>query len=457
LILGLRSLFLLLFPCYLAAAPIQGVWVSPDWLLHGDRTYTDREVRDIVARTVSAVRQLGANTIFLETLLRGQSIAPCSGPGGTLPVYPLCKWNYAVEGTKVHDLLTMFIDEGRRRGVGIHAWVHAFYWRSDNESFRRQGQDGATLYDDLMAAYLDRVAKVTRSLPRRRAATELAAAMRQGFNWANWNRLMKKFYIDHFEGTLNNFIRFIESVDGPVPDFLVTNPKGELHGGLDQDRILAIYLNPQHPGVAQRFVWAVSKIVQTHPGLAGVHLDHIRYPARPFGPPGMFDKFPAAMRSTYYSPEHWQLPEFGNIVAAREAAITNIVQQVRYYTPPGMLLSAAVYPTYYKYRGNRNGTVVNEEYLSQDWAKWPINFAVPMIYNASASHVDSVLSQCRSQAAARAGHSLNVYPGISSRGLAHNYGRGRSWLLFDFAGLGDLLPNVPGSAMASMGLKDHLF
>ena len=452
-------LFALLFPAFVCAESVRGVWVSPDWLLQGDRTESPERVRQIVRQTVTAVQRLGGNAIFLETLIRGQLIGPCGSGSQTLPVYPLCRQACWTQAGKTEDLLSLFIEEGRSRNIDVHAWIHCFYWRSDNRAFRKPWHDGPTIYDDLLVRYLNTVAGSVRSLPRRRAAAEMARALSRGFSWEAWNRIANRWGIDSFEGTFNNFVRFVESCDGPPPDFLLTNPKGELHFGMEQDRILAVYVNPEFQTIGPRLVWLVQRIVGTHPGLAGIQLDHIRYPRGPFGGPGEFDAFPKAMRTTLYSPNRWEVGEvlFDRFVARREARVTDIVNKIRSTLPAGMKLTAAVHPTYYEDRDARSGPIVMEAYMGQDWANWPIDFAVPMIYNATPGRIDELLSRARRAASSHGTSRVSVVPGISSRKIASSYGRGRSWLLFDFEGLSDLIQGIPGSAVPSMGLKDRMF
>ena len=50
-----------------------------------------------------------------------------------------------------------------------------------------------------------------------------------------------------------------------------------------------IYLDPGHPGVRRRLADIASELVQRYPGLAGIHLDYIRYPyALPISPGSRF-------------------------------------------------------------------------------------------------------------------------------------------------------------------------
>jgi uncharacterized lipoprotein YddW (UPF0748 family) len=442
-----------------ATRPVRAFWVSPDWLLFGDRRYSHGEVRALVDRAVAAAAAHGANALFVESLLRGQLVGPCPAAGATLPVYPLVRWDWKVEDGRVHDILSMFVDAGRSRGLQVHAWIHALYWRSDNESFRKAWHDGPTLWDDRLVAYLDHVAARVRSLPRRRAAADLARAIRGGFWWASWKKALARWTVGSFEGSMNNLVRFIESGDGPPPEFLLTNPAGELHFGMEHDRFLSIYLNPEDPVVAGRLVDSVAQLAGTHAGLAGVHLDHMRYPKGPFGGPGTFDAFPRAMRTTLYRPARHEVgPRFDDLVARRERVLTDIVARIRARVPAELALSAAVYPTYYRARDARDGPIDDEAWLGQAWAGWPVDFVVPMVYGASPGRVERLIAECRRAAADHApGPPPAVHPGISSPALARSWGRSRSWVLFDFQGFAGLLDGIPGSAVPSMRLGDRIF
>ena len=123
-------LALSLLPLGVKAAPggVSGVWLAPDWILPGTRSYTEDEVRRIARQTLERLAAEGVNTVFLETWLRGYSIAPGIQtanyraavqpfrPGiEGLPVYRHLRWDYRVLADEVQDPLQIFIDEARPR------------------------------------------------------------------------------------------------------------------------------------------------------------------------------------------------------------------------------------------------------------------------------------------------------------------------------------------------------
>jgi uncharacterized lipoprotein YddW (UPF0748 family) len=448
--------FLIAIPA--SAEHVRAFWVSPDWLLSGDRATTHAEAAAVVDRAVRAVQAQGGNAVFVETLLRGQLVGPCPAPGkADLPVYPLCRWTWPVQGGLPQDLLSLFVEAGKKHGVQVHAWVHCFYWRSDNNAFRRPWHDGPTIWDDLLVDYLKEVGAHVTHYGRRRRTEELVKALAGGFDWRRFERAAADWGVGTFEGLFNNLVRDLVKGDGPPPMFLATNPRGEVHYGMEFDRILAVYVNPEDPRVTARVADVVDRIVASHPGLAGVHLDHVRFPKGPFGSPGAFAKFPSALRiSVYDVPKALVADVAPALIRKREDAITAMVQKIRASLPKSLQLTAAVYPTYY---AARNGDVLTPEaYIGQDWARWPVDYVVPMIYHPSAAHVEKLLAQCRAGGRAAGGAGAPpVYPGISSLPMARAWGRSRPWVFFDFEGFGGMLEGIPGSALKTMGLKDKMF
>jgi len=81
----------------------RGVWHRPS-----------EKNSDEIAATVQRLAQSGFNMIFLETIWRGESIYP----------------GFITQQKKEFigfDPLRVFIDEGEKHGVEIHAWVHTFF------------------------------------------------------------------------------------------------------------------------------------------------------------------------------------------------------------------------------------------------------------------------------------------------------------------------------------------
>ncbi len=69
---------------------------------------------DEIAATVARLANAGFNMIFLETIWRGETIYP----------------GFITQQKKEFagfDPLRTFIDEGKRRGIEVHAWIHTFF------------------------------------------------------------------------------------------------------------------------------------------------------------------------------------------------------------------------------------------------------------------------------------------------------------------------------------------
>lgn len=157
-----------------------------------------------------------------------------------------------------------------------------------------------------------------------------------------------------------------------------------------------VYLDPGHPGVAERLVAVFGELVERYPGLDGLHLDYIRHPgALPFVPGSRFGvgldfgygeesqrafRRETGLRGPYLEPlapdptrlvnanawDGWRRQQVTELVAA-------IGERVRFYRKD-MVISAAV------------NSYVDRAYLTlcQDWLRWLeedlIDWAIPMAY-----------------------------------------------------------------------------
>ncbi|MGH0037711.1 MAG: glycoside hydrolase family 10 protein [Myxococcota bacterium] len=150
-----------------------------------------------------------------------------------------------------------------------------------------------------------------------------------------------------------------------------------------------VYLDPAAPGVSERLATTFAELVERYPGLAGVHLDYIRYPdVLPFIPGSRFGVGldfgygePAAARfrreTGLEPPGPGGAPNANRWDAWRRERVTEVVSAIRTATRaanPDVQLSAAV------------ASHVDRAYLSlyQDWKRWLeeglLDFAVAMIY-----------------------------------------------------------------------------
>jgi len=150
-----------------------------------------------------------------------------------------------------------------------------------------------------------------------------------------------------------------------------------------------VYLDPATPGVADRLARTFAELAERYPGLAGIHLDYIRYPdVLPFIPGSRFGVgldfgYGAPARAAFRQDTGLEPPGPGGApnadrwddwrrdrVTAVVGAIRDAVRAVR----PQIALSAAV------------ASHADRAYLSlfQDWRRWIedglIDFAVAMTY-----------------------------------------------------------------------------
>jgi len=436
-----------------AIAGNRSVWISPDWLFSGDKVCDPVEVRRRVRSAVATSKELGATAVFVETLNRGQSITPGRDPDDPLPVDPLISSHFPKEG----NLLDVFIDAGRDLGVEIHAWIHVCYFRSDNGSFRRPWQDGATIFDPLFADSLDRAAPQIRNLYKKRAAESLAALFKNGFSWEPFVKICDSVGASSFEGLTRNLIMTLCGSGADAPEFLLTTPTGEIHPGLGADRILGIYVNPEHDGVRKILLKSIRAIGTSHPGLSGIHLDHIRYPSGARGSPGTFAAFPENTRKGFYTPRHDDVENLEDWFARRKGFITSLVNEIAGTLDDSMVLSAAVHPGNYGATPAPDQLIGPEEYVCQDWANWDVDFVIPLLYGKPADRVLTLLGQEIQGANRIRSGAPRVVPGISSSAIAKGWKHSRDWAFFDMLGFRESISGIPGSAIQGMGLSDGLY
>jgi hypothetical protein len=77
---------------------------------------------------------------------------------------------------------------------------------------------------------------------------------------------------------MGTLIAEILRAGGERPDFLLMASDQEPFPAPRGKVLRPIYVDPEHPVVRQRLREVVKKHRRYHPGLAGIHLDHIRYP-----------------------------------------------------------------------------------------------------------------------------------------------------------------------------------
>lgn len=479
--LFLALLLLGLIACpVLAQSPPAGAWLSPDWLFPGDRRYSEQEVRRIARRTLQQLAQDGVDTVFFETFLRGYAVCPTistSPPDGpkpvpygatpeSFPVYPHLQWPYRTEFGVVTDPLQIFIEEGQMVGIEVHAWVHMFYWRMDNSDVMLDWHNGPTIWGELMESYLRRQAERLALLHGRSVRPGYEAAERQleagriqpeallqaadlfarGCDTTELSRLLRSQGLRPGLRPIGALVAAILEAGGERPEFLLM-ASDEDPFPAPRDKVLrAIYVNPEHPEVRQRLQEVITNIALTHPGLAGVHLDHIRYPVDGQGlrrDLGIAD----ARYQTYSASDPEEMARYTALNQAlqqRREALRTVVSEIRDSLPRRLTLSAAVLPLYYRDRDNGRFRTSGYDYSSQAWMEWPVDFVVPMLYEYHPYLIRTLVKDYQAQAtSANPARPIRVYPGISRGDYPRNgsVDPNQGWVFFDLTRSRDV--NVP--------------
>ncbi|MEW6284294.1 MAG: hypothetical protein AB1758_37110, partial [Candidatus Eremiobacterota bacterium] len=411
-----------------------GVWLSPDWLFPGTRQYSETEVRRVARQTMAHLSRQGVTTVFLETFLRGYSICPAVErsqytarvlpyqPGRSgLPVYPHLEWNYRVEGGKVMDTLQIFIDEGRNQGIEVHAWCHMFYWKMDNTEAMLPWHSGPSLWNELMVEYLRREA--ARLDGKATAAPDTVALMREAaglYETSSEGRELSKILARHHLADLGSpmgtLLRQVLRAGGDPPDFVLISRAEDPFPAPRNKMLRPIFVNPEHPGVQKRLLDGLSNIVEGHPGLGGLHLDHVRYPVDGQGLPewldirdGAYNYYDAANPTLLSHYRHCH-----EILRRREETLRVLVQRLRDVVGRHRSLSAAVLPLYYRDRDNGRFRLSGYDFACQDWYTWKVDFVVPMMYEFHPWVIRTLMRRFVADLESRYGsQTIMVYPGIS--------------------------------------------
>ena len=448
-------LALSLLPLGVKAAPggVSGVWLAPDWILPGTRSYTEDEVRRIARQTLERLAAEGVNTVFLETWLRGYSIAPGIQtanyraavqpfrPGiEGLPVYRHLRWDYRVLADEVQDPLQIFIDEARPLGIEIHAWCHAFYWKMDNTSVMLPWHSGESLWNDLLAAWLRGEATRLKDSPVAAPATrtllsEAADLFDRTSEPRELEKILARHGVPHGGNPLGALVRQALRAGAREPGFLLISSVEDPFPAPRNKQLRPVFLNPEHPEVARRLEAALLNLAAGHPGLAGLHLDHIRFPVDGQGLPE--DLGIQSGSYSYYNPaDPAQMERYQRcreILERRQAALTALVNRIREGLDRRIALSAAVLPLYYRERDNGRRRLSGYDFACQDWYAWKVDFVVPMMYEFNPFVIRSVLRGFTEDQERRHGRqTIAVYPGISHLQLARSGALAVSdWVFFD--------------------------
>ncbi len=456
-----------------AAQEMSGVWLSPDWFFPGTRRYTESEVRGVARDVFDRLKKQNVTSVFLETFLRGYGICPTIEQPArnsearvvayhpeqpTHPVYPHLLWNYTVQFDTVLDPLQIFIEEGQAAGIEVHAWVHMFYWRMDNNDVMLGWHNGPSLWGRLMHRYLEAQAErlsFTQGVDARpgyeslvekelngelplKALKEASSLFRNGCDTVQLEALLKGYGIESDGHPIGALISALIKAGGERPDFL-------LLASADDDpfpaprgtHLRSIYVDPENPEVRRLLTQAITNIAEHHPGLAGIHFDHVRYPVDGQGlssetgvQDGKYRYFSASDSS-----EMQQYRLLTSTLERRQQAVTSLVTEICQKLPRKLQTSAAVVPLYYRDRDQGKFRTSGYDYCAQAWLNWPVDFVVPMMYEYHPYIIRTLTDQYQELAdQARPERPIQVYPGISRlRYTRDGSVKPKGWVFFDLS------------------------
>ncbi|MDQ7824754.1 MAG: family 10 glycosylhydrolase [Candidatus Eremiobacteraeota bacterium] len=421
---------------YWEDGPVYGAWISPDWFFPGTHRYHEYEIRAIVKEQLGAIARQGINTIFVETFLRGYSIAaipdstsgtlnaPSLGPlpPGQVPLYSHLNWPFRIENGTPIDTLQIFIDEAAPLGIKVHAWVHNFYWKMDNSDIVLPWHTGMTAWNGLLVEYLKSQKKLLESKPSTPRATvallgECCELFSKTYDDFLFIELLKKYHVTDGGKPLGSLIRHIISLGGATPDFLLLGTPDDPFPSPKNRQLSAIYLNPEHPRVQEIIISTVEKIAKSHRNLAGIHLDHIRYAVD-------YQGFPVELQKrewdtiyfNQYNDDSMKLcDQYEAIVDKRRNVLTAFVNRIADKLSSDIAVSAAVLPANPPTPGEKVYFFTKNDFAGQDWYRWKADFVVPMMYGYIPWRIRSMVGKWYNDLTAIYGTKVpvRIFPGVS--------------------------------------------
>lgn len=390
----------------------RGVWIAAERLFAegaGPSVESRRKAAQaILDRCVAA----GARAVFFEAYLRGYTT--CRVPLDKDRLAPMAR-RFVPAHPEDPDVLDILIDEARPRGVEVHAWVHLLYFRSDNLARSRPDDGAPTLWDDLIAGGFRRAAA---RAPAGSEASSMSLLAARSFERGYEIRALKEDLLDEGQGMTHSPL---ESVVGALRDRGLAPPLaftydflGRLHPPLSERTNGSVYLDPAHPHVRKRLVQLCEGLISAHPGLTGLHLDHVRYPEGAHG----------------YT---WE-PVSGELLApgpgVRRQAVNRLVSSIVDSVRDRVTLSAAVLPDVH------GGRLWHEQKgTGQDWYRWGLDLYLPMLYGRTAKQVRKKLASYRRGLEAAGASSLPVLaPAVARLSIARQL---PNWGFFEFGSLPD--------------------
>jgi len=469
---SLAKVFMMVLLCLLPASAreMSGVWLSPDWFFPGDRTYSEAEVRRTARDLFERLDENSVSCVFLETFLRGYGVCPSISrddrsldasiipyqPGTSgHPVYPHLKWPYQIEFGTVVDPLQIFIEEGQLAGIEVHAWVHLFYWRMDNNDVMLPWHNGPSLWGQLMSEYLkDQKARLSivqgkdvrpgyeavveseldGDIPLE-ALARAAELFERGCDTVELEEMLREYDIESEGHPIGTLVSEILEAGGSRPDFLLMGSADDPFPAPRGNRLRSVYVNPENLSVRKHLRETIANIAHGHPGLSGIHLDHVRYPVDGQGLPSATGVMDGKYRyfSASSEPEMRQYRYLTQILERRQQALQSLVEDIAAELPPRMELSAAVLPLYYRDRDNGSFRTSGYDYSAQAWIDWPVDFVVPMMYEYHPYLIRTLVDKYQALAnSAQPKDPIQVYPGISRlRYTRDGSVKPNGWVFFD--------------------------
>lgn len=422
---------------YWADEPVWGAWISPDWFFPGTRSYSEFDVRQTARRTLEMMAQQGINNVFLETYLRGYSIAGISDrlsgtyqavsegsiPKGQLPVYRHLNWPFRVSVGSAVDTLQIFIEEAAPLGIKVHAWVHVFYWKMDNREIILPWHTGATVWNGMLVEYLNSQKSIFRAqkTPPPGVIALLDECIRL-FNLTyddfELEKILDKYHVEHTSGKLlGSLITHILRNGGTRPDFLLMGATDDPFPAPKNRNLGPIFLNPESPRVQEKLLDVIESLARSHRGLAGIHLDHIRYATDYQGFPEDLQK--PEWDTLYFNPYNDDsmalYDRYDEIIEHRRKVIGAFVNKVVERLGKNMAISAAVLPANPPRPGEKVYFFSKADFAAQDWYQWKVDFVVPMMYSYIPWRIRQQMTKWNNDLYGIYGDAVHVriFPGVS--------------------------------------------
>ena len=249
-------------------------------------------------------------------------------------------------------------------------------------------------------------------------------------------KILSRHNLDPNGGPMGVLIREALRAGAETPDFLLIHSAEDPFPAPRGRRLKPIYVNPESPEVRERLVGVVQQLLEGHPGLAGIHLDHIRYPVDGQGLPESLGIQDGSYRY-YEASDPKQLARYEKVnalLSRRREALKTLVNRISKLVRPRHQLSAAVLPLYYRDRDQNRFRHSGYDFSSQAWFDWDVDFVVPMMYEYHPYLIRNLVKLFESmQTVEGFREPIPIYPGVSKLRVARK-GLGddtRGWVFFD--------------------------